>query len=181
MPNPAAMGQSPPSVDRAAESRMTPVSGDSTPARRGRSFSRLGAILGRPAGAVSLIRSRPNGRTSAVPVPMASAVQLELERARRRGTPAEVMTIRSSTPASDAATLAALVRCTDAVEVRDRRGAWEATLVLDTTNFEREGLQRRIQERLPATRIGWARFPEEGATLQSLVERANRSTMEVTR
>lgn len=181
MPSPTAMGQSPPQVDAVDESRTTPATKGSGQQRRGRSTFRLAAMLARPAGAVSFIRSRPGGKTTAVPVPVASAVQLEIERARRRGQPAEMMTITSRAAAFDAAVLAALVRCTDAVEVRRVRGGWEATLVLDTTNFERGGLQRRVQERLPATRVGWARFPEDGATLQTLIEHAHRSTMEAVR
>lgn len=181
LPSPVALGHSPPQIDAVDESPTTWAAKESGQRRRGRSPSRLAEMLARPAGAVSFIRSRPGGESTAMPVPIASAVQLEIERARRRGQPAEVMTVTSRAAAHDAAVLATLVRCTDAVEVRRIRGGWEATLVLDTTNFERGGLQRRVQERLPATRVGWARFPEDGATRQTLIEHAHRSTSETVR
>jgi hypothetical protein len=55
-------------------------------------------------------------------------------------------------------------------------GAAELYALLDGHGFIREGLERRLAERFDHSGFGWARFPRDGVTLQTLIEHA-RATM----
>ena len=63
-------------------------------------------------------------------------------------------------------------RITDSVSLGRGGGGSELYALLDAHGFVREGLERRLAERLDGRRFGWATFPEDGVTLQTLVDHA---------
>jgi hypothetical protein len=69
-------------------------------------------------------------------------------------------------------------RITDSVTLGRGAGGSELYALLDAHGFVREGLERRLEERFEGGRFGWATFPEEGVTLQTLIEHARNAMLE---
>jgi hypothetical protein len=112
-----------------------------------------------------------------------STEQLErhLMRCRRRQEAAAVLVARVTAPAgSSQATqasherLTTCFRLTDSLVIgRTQRGC-EVAAIFDEDRFDREGLERRLRAQAgdAAVHCGWSRFPEEGLTLEALLDRA---------
>jgi hypothetical protein len=96
-----------------------------------------------------------------------------LMRCRRREEAADVLcaVIADGRDASRARLLGCF-RLTDSVEVRRVRHGLELTAVFDAEGLERDALERRLLAATNghAVRFGWARFPDDGLTLQALKE-----------
>jgi hypothetical protein len=100
-----------------------------------------------------------------------------LLRCRRRGESASVLVVRLDPRFDfDPKQLVAALRMTDsAAFVHSRRSGYELLAVLeDDTRLERKVVEQRLRSLVQGGRslFGWARFPQEGLTLDVLVERA---------
>jgi hypothetical protein len=112
-----------------------------------------------------------------------STEQLErhLMRCRRRQEAAAVLVARVSAHAGSPQErptsherLTTCFRLTDSVVIgRTQRGC-EIAAIFDEDRFDREGLERRLRAQAGAAALhcGWSRFPEEGLTLEALLDRA---------
>jgi hypothetical protein len=69
-------------------------------------------------------------------------------------------------------------RITDSVTLGRGAGGTELYALLDAHGFIREGLERRLAERFEDRRFGWATFPGDGVTLQTLIEHARIAMLE---
>ncbi len=67
-------------------------------------------------------------------------------------------------------------RITDSVTLGRNAGGSELFAFLDAHGFVREGLEARLAERFSGRSFGWATFPKDGVTLQTLLDHA-RATM----
>lgn len=98
-----------------------------------------------------------------------------IERSRRAGESAHVF-VASVPHAPDrrAQDVVAAFRVADSVQVLRRPGGDAVRgVVSDASDFRPEGMQARLHRVLgPQTAVGWARFPDAGATLDLLLERA---------
>ena len=95
-----------------------------------------------------------------------------IEWCRRRHEPAHVLVMRfDSVPA---ARVLEAFRLTDSVTIASRGSRAELHAVIDDQGFLRSGLERRLVEEagLEAD-FGWSTFPEDGVTLDVLVEEAS--------
>jgi hypothetical protein len=64
-------------------------------------------------------------------------------------------------------------RTTDSISLHYGHGICELRAVLDDWGFSRAGVERRISDYADASfRFGWAQFPENGVTLDTLMETA---------
>jgi hypothetical protein len=110
----------------------------------------------------------PTGRRVAI-----DELERHLMRCRRREEAADVLTAEV-VDAGDAtrARLAGCFRLTDSVDVRRARRAVELTAVFDADGLDRDALERRLLVVAGDhdVRLGWARFPDDGLTLQALRE-----------
>jgi hypothetical protein len=99
---------------------------------------------------------------------------------RRREEPAHLLVVPLE--GIDEAEISGLLesfRITDSVTL-GRGGGSELYALLDAHGFIREGLERRLAERFEGRRFGWATFPEDGVTLQTLIEHARKAMLEGT-
>ncbi|MCA1676618.1 MAG: NAD-dependent epimerase/dehydratase family protein, partial [Actinobacteria bacterium] len=97
---------------------------------------------------------------------------------RRRNEPAAVLVIMvSSLRRSQLRALLSAFRVTDSVAVMKTHDGHEVQALLDGKDLLREGVERRISEAVPRATFsfGWASFPEEGKTLEILIEYARAS------
>jgi hypothetical protein len=116
-------------------------------------------------------------RRYAEPFADVAAPQRQLMRLRRREEPAELLVVRvPRMKARDAAKLAGALRLTDGVSLERGAGGARIIAVLDGEDVPRGVVQQRLEELAgDATPVfGWASFPEDGITLESLVEHAER-------
>jgi len=97
-----------------------------------------------------------------------------LMRCRRRGERAWVVVARLGTPAAlRPEQILARLRLTDSLSIRRLRDGYEIAGTLDAVNFDREAFERRLRGLAPrGADFGWARFPDDGATLDVLLEKA---------
>lgn len=115
-------------------------------------------------------------RKPAAPVPSRlDHVQRHLEWCRRRGEAAHLLWVHA--PRIDHATATAALdafRVTDAAALLHEEGGQEEIVAMvDDSNFEREGLERRLRAEVGAEAgFGWAEFPEDGVTLEALFKQA---------
>ena len=96
-------------------------------------------------------------------------------RCRRRQEPASVLVARFVAPGRIASgRVLSCFRLTDSVTIARTREGWEVAGVFDQQGFDRDGLERRLLAALDgkAAGVGWARFPEDGLTLELLLEGA---------
>jgi hypothetical protein len=98
-----------------------------------------------------------------------------LARCRRREEPAEVLvaTIRGAGERTRIRVLTCF-RLTDSVEARRTRSGVEVVAVFDGGDLDRDALERRLLAAAGGceSRLGWARFPDDGPTLDALLEAA---------
>ena len=69
-------------------------------------------------------------------------------------------------------------RITDSVTLGRSTGGSELYALLDAHGFMREGLEGRLAETFAGRNFGWATFPEDGVTLQTLIEHSRGSMRE---
>jgi hypothetical protein len=103
-------------------------------------------------------------------------VRRHLARSGRRGERAEVVAIRCSTAPSR---LAAALRISDSVCARvTADGSVHALVVVDAQDFDRDAFARRLGAELRCYAVfGFARFPEDGGTLDVLGAHARASVL----
>ncbi len=103
-----------------------------------------------------------------------SDLQRQLMRSRRREEPAAVLVVEADKlPSAGVRELLATLRTTDGVEVTSRGGRSELRAVLDARDLDRTAVERRIRDAVHAdATVGWAAFPEDGVTLETLVAAA---------
>lgn len=102
-------------------------------------------------------------------------LQRHLDWCRRREERAHVLVVRlpDAHDESDRGLLEAF-RLTDSVSILGRHDGCEVHAVVDDHRLSRDGLERRIVQEVGASaRFGWAAFPEDGYTLEVLLERAS--------
>jgi hypothetical protein len=115
-------------------------------------------------------------RRAAAPVPSRlDHLQRHLEWCRRRGETAHLLWVHA--PRIDHATATAALdafRVTDAAALLHEEGGHEEIVAMvDDSNFEREGLERRLRAEVGQDAgFGWAEFPEDGVTLEALFRQA---------
>jgi hypothetical protein len=107
-------------------------------------------------------------------------LQRHISAARRRREPADVVVI--TLPRADPADLAALprsLRLTDSTSVELAGDSLEIQMGLDRAGLDRAGFERRIATELrrPA-QFGWATFPDDGVTVDAVVEAARHRALE---
>lgn len=116
----------------------------------------------------------------AIPQPEADGdLRRHLAWCRRREEPAHVLLVPLK--GIDEGEMSALLesfRITDSVTLGRGAGGSELYALLDAHGFMREGLERRLEERFEGRRFGWATFPEDGVTLQTLIEHARKAMLE---
>ncbi len=101
-------------------------------------------------------------------------LQRHLDWCRRREEQAHVLVIRLPEVAEgDERPLLEAFRLTDSVAITRYEGRRELHAVVDDHRLSRDGLERRVvQEVGPKAQFGWAAFPEDGFTLDVLLDRA---------
>lgn len=102
-------------------------------------------------------------------------LERHIMRCRRRQEPASVLVLRIVAPArTGPAKLRACFRLTDSVAIARTRDGYELAGVFDEDEFDREALEWRLREALggAAACVSWARFPDDGLTLEILLEGA---------
>ena len=105
----------------------------------------------------------------------ADELERHIMRCRRRGEPASVLVARLPARSRiDPERVRDCFRLTDSVSVARVRDGYEIAGVFDEDGFERAGLERRLRAALDGidARIGWMRFPDDGVTLEVLLESA---------
>ena len=92
-------------------------------------------------------------------------------RCRRREEAASVLVARvNRRPGLSQAELLAWCRLTDSVAVKRVRGAFELIGVFDDEALDRTGVERRLSSTARAdVHLAWARFPDDGVTLEALL------------
>lgn len=101
-------------------------------------------------------------------------LQRHLDWCRRRQEPAHVLVMRFSLrEVPRPARLLDSFRTTDSISLHYAHGTGELRAVLDDAGFSRGGVERRINDYAQANfRFGWAQFPDNGVTLDTLMETA---------
>lgn len=121
--------------------------------------------------AVTLARA---GAAAAIPSPL-EGIQARLEWCRRRDEPAHLLWVHAPEIGRETAAAALdAFRVTDAVALlHEGEGHEEIVAMVDDASFERGGLERRLRAHIgDAPGFGWANFPEDGVTLDSLFHQA---------
>ena len=108
-------------------------------------------------------------------------LQRHLDWCRRREEKAHVLVMRFSLrEVPKPARVLDSFRTTDSIAIHLSQGICELQAVLDDQGFSREGVERRIIEDNDASfRFGWAAFPDNGVTLDSLMETARAELIEI--
>ena len=106
-----------------------------------------------------------------------SADELErhIMRCRRRQEPASLLVVRVAAPGRiGPGRLRACFRLTDSVAITRTRYGYELVGVFDEDRLDRDALEFRLRTALDgmATCLSWARFPDDGVTLEALVDGA---------
>lgn len=131
------------------------------------------ASTGALAVAVAITSRHAAGQAS---LPPGFDLQRHLARCRRLGLPADVVVVRGLSREA-CRHVARQLRATDSVAVLRVGTGLELHAVVDRQDLDRDGLERRlgalVDERPD---FGWSRFPEDGLTLEVLVEQARSST-----
>jgi hypothetical protein len=97
-------------------------------------------------------------------------LEVHIARCRRRGEPGHVLVIGDLD--IDAQPLD-LFRLTDSVAIWVSANGPELRAVIDDDSFDRVALEQRIRDRLgAAAEVGWAKFPDDGVTLEVLLQHA---------
>jgi hypothetical protein len=106
------------------------------------------------------------------------ALRRQLAASRRRGLPAELLVARAAEVDPEA--VRASLRISDFTVVRaGPRGTVELQALVDTSSLDRGALQQRLRHGLGGHWIfGWARFPDDGATFDALLDHARRQMLD---
>jgi hypothetical protein len=115
-------------------------------------------------------------RASRTPV---EELERHLMRCRRRDERASVLTARlRSTDGPAPQQLVACFRLTDSVWIRQTPHGYDVSGVFDDDGFDRGALEQRLRAMVRGadTRLGWARFPDDGVTLAALLDCAARAS-----
>jgi hypothetical protein len=99
-------------------------------------------------------------------------LERHIMRCRRREEPASVLVARFAAPHRlPPQRILECFRLTDSVRIARIRDGWEVVGVFDEDDFDRGGLERRVCTALGirTLTIAWARFPEDGVTLDMLL------------
>lgn len=101
-------------------------------------------------------------------------LQRHLEWCRRREEPAHLLVVPfTSAEVPDPFRLLECFRVTDSVVLSRSTEGFELHALLDDKGFVREGLEIRLSEWCGDRKnFGWATFPEDGVTIQALLEHA---------
>ena len=102
-------------------------------------------------------------------------LQRHLDWCRRRQENAHVLILRFSLrDVPKPVRLLDSFRTTDSIALHYSHGTCELQAVLDDAGFSREGVERRVAHSAAdgAFRFGWAQFPDDGVTLNTLIETA---------
>jgi hypothetical protein len=122
-----------------------------------------GAVV---ASAVELARPQPR--------PRMDDLRRHISAARRRDERADVVVF--ALPAgnvADHASLLASFRLTDSAALTHGGRSFDVEVVLDHAGLDRDGVERRITSQLATCPLfGWATFPDDGVTLEALLETA---------
>jgi hypothetical protein len=116
--------------------------------------------------------------TSLVPRPgtqpdVTGDLQRHLAWCRRREEPAHLLVLPlADVQEKELRSLLESFRITDSVTLGRNEGDTELYALLDGHGFVQEGLERRLAERSNGSRLGWASFPNDGVTLQTLIDHA---------
>jgi hypothetical protein len=98
---------------------------------------------------------------------------------RRREEPAHLLLVPlRDIDEGEMSSLLESFRITDSVTLGRGGAGSELYALLDAHGFMREGLERRLEERFEGRRFGWATFPKDGVTLQTLIEHARNAMLE---
>jgi hypothetical protein len=106
---------------------------------------------------------------------VADELERHIMRCRRRQEPAAVLVVRIAAAGRiGPERLRACFRLTDSVAIRRTRHGFELVGVFDEEGLDRDALEWRVRSALGgiATRFAWARFPDDGFTLDMLIEDA---------
>ena len=115
--------------------------------------------------AAGALRVRPTSRDGS---PLED-LQRHLSFCRRREATADVLTLHvPATSGADADAIRDGFRYTDSVNVRRLADGFDVVAVLDTQDLVREGVEQRLRALLGDVHLGWARFPDDGVTLEAL-------------
>lgn len=66
----------------------------------------------------------------------------------------------------------AVLRLCDGVQLRPRAGGCELMVMCECSASGRRALEQRLSERGVGAAIGWAEFPSDGVTLETLMAKA---------
>lgn len=116
--------------------------------------------------------------TSCRPVPDEPALEeralrRQLAVVRRRGVPADLLCAHAA--GVDAEALRATLRISDFAIVTETRGGVDLRALVETASLDRHAAERRLRNTLGGHwHFAWARFPDDGATYDTLVEHARR-------
>jgi len=106
---------------------------------------------------------------------VADELERHIMRCRRRQEPAAVLVLRVvASGRIGPERLRACFRLTDSVAITRTRYGYELTGVFDEDCLDRDALEWRLRAALDgmATCVSWARFPDDGVTLETLLEDA---------
>jgi hypothetical protein len=106
---------------------------------------------------------------------VADELERHIMRCRRRQEPAAVLVVRFVAPGRiSPQRLRACFRLTDSVAVTRTRYGYELVGVFDEDGLDRNALEWRLRCALdaPTTCVSWARFPDDGVTLETLLDDA---------
>lgn len=125
------------------------------------------------AGALVALAVGRGGRVVAVHM---NDLERHLSWSRRRAERATVLVARlGSAEVEDPVALVESFRITDSVSLRRTPRGYDLHAVLDEKDLDREAVERRIADLTASPlRCGWATFPEDGVTLDVLLELARR-------
>jgi hypothetical protein len=125
--------------------------------------------------AISLLSAVSKLRAEVIDRPSDWMLQRELMRCRRRGESAYVLVMEMTARAAEVERVLGTLRLTDTVMVKRIRGGARIQGILEAEGLDRLRLQQRLWEASDKASIGWASFPEDGLTLEVLVEHAARA------
>jgi hypothetical protein len=102
-------------------------------------------------------------------------LQRHLSWCRRREDEAHLLVLPlTESEMADPSPVLECFRITDSVALSRATGGFELQALLDDKRFVREGLERRLRMIVGEQRsLGWAKFPDDAVTVESLVEHAH--------
>jgi hypothetical protein len=134
----------------------------------------LWLVAGVPLFAAALASRRP---VPDEPALEERALRRQLAVIRRRGVPADLLCAHAT--GVDAEALRATLRISDFAIVTEAHGGVDLRALVDTASLDRQAAERRLRSTLGGQWLfAWARFPDDGATYDALVEHARRRMLD---